>query len=55
MAVAAEWMPVSVRPPHTVEILADEFVYAGVLVVLLMRGVHANRYEPRPVARSVTT
>ncbi len=33
--LSADWMPVSVRLPHTLEILADEFVYAGVLVVLL--------------------
>jgi hypothetical protein len=37
--LAAEWMPVSVRLPHTIEILADEFVYAGVLVLLLTRYV----------------
>jgi hypothetical protein len=28
---------VSVRLPHTLEILADEFVYAGMLVALLVR------------------
>lgn len=33
--IAADWMPVSVRLPHTLEILADEFVYVGVLIVLL--------------------
>jgi hypothetical protein len=33
--LSADWMPVSVRLPHTLEIMADEFVYAGVLVVLL--------------------
>ena len=36
--LVAYWMPVSVRLPHTLEILADEFVYAGVLVALLKRG-----------------
>ncbi len=35
--LSADWMPVSVRLPHTIEIFADEFVYAGVLVVLLMQ------------------
>ncbi len=34
--LAAYWMPVSVRLPHSLEILADEFVYAGALVLLLM-------------------
>lgn len=29
------WLPASVRIPHALEILADEFVYAGVLVLLL--------------------
>jgi hypothetical protein len=33
--LAAYWMPVSVRLPHTLEILADEFVYAGALTLLL--------------------
>jgi hypothetical protein len=33
--LAADWMPVSVRLPHTLEIMADEFVYAGLLVALL--------------------
>lgn len=31
----ATWLPPYVRIPHTLEILADEFVYAGVLVLLL--------------------
>ena len=31
------WMPVSVRLPHTLEIFADELVYAGVLTVLLKK------------------
>lgn len=33
--IASYWMPLSVRLPHTLEILADEFVYVGVLVALL--------------------
>jgi hypothetical protein len=31
----ATWLPLYVRIPHTLEILADEFVYAGALVWLL--------------------
>lgn len=31
----ATWLPLYVRLPHTIEILADEFVYAGALVLLL--------------------
>jgi hypothetical protein len=31
----ANWMPWSLRLPHMIEILFDEFVYAGVLVLLL--------------------
>ncbi|MGE5141722.1 MAG: hypothetical protein ACM3JD_19830 [Rudaea sp.] len=33
--LSADWMPVSIRLPHAIEILADEFTYAAVLVVLL--------------------
>ena len=33
--LSADWMPVSVRLPHTLEIMADEFVYAAALVALL--------------------
>ena len=33
--VIANWMPWSLRLPHLLEILADEFVYAGALVMLL--------------------
>lgn len=33
--IAADWMPVSVRLPHMLEIMADEFVYAGALTLLL--------------------
>jgi hypothetical protein len=35
--LAADYMPWSVRIPHTLEILADEFVYAGALALLLAR------------------
>jgi hypothetical protein len=41
--LAAYWMPVSVRLPHSLEILADEFVYAGALVMLLMPGRSTTR------------
>lgn len=33
----ATWLPLYVRVPHLLEILADEFVYAGVLVLLLKK------------------
>jgi hypothetical protein len=32
------WLPLYVRIPHTLEMLADEFVYAGLLVLLVTRG-----------------
>ncbi len=32
------WLPPYIRFPHALEILADEFVYAGVLVILLTKG-----------------
>lgn len=48
----ATWFPTYVRLPHTVEILADEFVYAGALVLLLGKGellMHrAGRLTPKP-------
>ncbi len=34
----ATWLPVYVRFPHTLEILADEFVYAGALLLVLLPG-----------------
>ncbi len=42
--LSADWMPVSVRLPHAIEILADEFTYAAVLVVLLF-GARASTVE----------
>jgi hypothetical protein len=42
--IMANWMPWSLRLPHMIEILFDEFVYAGALVWLLG--------SPRRVARS---
>jgi hypothetical protein len=35
--LAAFWLPLAVRVPHSLEILADEFVYAGALVLLLTK------------------
>jgi hypothetical protein len=36
--LGAYYMPLTVRLPHTLEILADSFAYAGVLVALLAKG-----------------
>jgi len=36
--LGAYYMPLAVRIPHTLEILADSFVHAGLLVVLLSKG-----------------
>jgi hypothetical protein len=36
--LGAYYMPLAVRVPHTLEILADSFVYAGVLVMILGSG-----------------
>jgi hypothetical protein len=36
--LGAYYMPLTIRVPHALEILADSFVYAGVLVVLLAKG-----------------
>lgn len=35
LMLIATWMPLAVRGPHTLEILGDEFVYAGLLAWLL--------------------
>jgi hypothetical protein len=35
--LVAVWMPLSVRLPHTLEIFADEYTYAALLVLLLAR------------------
>jgi hypothetical protein len=43
----ATWLPLYVRVPHTLEIFADEFVYAGALVLLLGKGqLFARRAQP---------
>lgn len=42
----ATWLPPYVRIPHTLEILADEFVYAGALVLLLGKGALLTRRAP---------
>jgi hypothetical protein len=44
--LAATYMPFSVRVPHTLEILADSFVHAGLLVLLLW---------PRPATQARPT
>jgi hypothetical protein len=31
----ATWMPLGLRLPHMIEILFDEFLYAGALVLLM--------------------
>jgi hypothetical protein len=36
--LGAYYMPLAVRIPHSLEILADSFAYAGVLVAILARG-----------------
>lgn len=51
--LAADWMPVAVRLPHTLEILADEFVYTGLLVALLVQGNESARRDSRSVALSI--
>ena len=38
----AYWLPWSLRVPHTLEILADEFIYSGVLVALLTKKASAG-------------
>lgn len=43
------WLPVYVRLPHTLEILADEFVYAGALVFLLGKGHAVTQTIATPV------
>jgi len=37
LMLIATWLPLYVRFPHTLEILADEFVYAGTLILLLQK------------------
>jgi hypothetical protein len=49
--LAAAWMPLSVRGPHTLEILADSFVYAAALTWLLKgASPRAARMLPRAAA-----
>lgn len=45
------WLPPHVRFPHALEILADEFVYAGVLVALIARS-NAPDKQPRSAVGS---
>ena len=52
----AYWLPMSLRLPHALEILADEFVYAGVLVALLAKGGASTSREQtitQPVSHTV--
>jgi hypothetical protein len=50
--LVATWMPLAIRGPHTLEILADEFVYAGALVWLL--AVRRPAPEPEPAGESTS-
>lgn len=43
------WLPLYVRFPHTLEILADEFVYAGALVLLLGQGRTVTHETPTAI------
>lgn len=54
MLMSAYWMPLSIRVPHSLEILADEFVYAGVLVALLAKDAVSIRQARRPVEQHAT-
>lgn len=47
------WLPLYVRIPHTLEVLADEFAYAGVLVLLFARR-NAPDKQPRGAVESTT-
>ena len=49
--LASDWMPLSVRVPHTLEILADSFVYAGALVLLLTQSRVASDQAQNAVGR----
>ncbi len=48
----AYWMPLTLRVPHTLEILADSFVYAGVLVLLLVKGAAPAQQQQPAAAQS---
>lgn len=52
--LTSTWLPPYVRIPHMLEILADEFVYAGALVLLLGKGEllvrNSSRLMPRKLA-----
>jgi hypothetical protein len=47
----ATWLPVYVRFPHTLEIFADEFVFAGVLVLLMARRDGMSRRAAQGLVR----
>lgn len=44
--VSGYWLPLAVRVPHALEILADSFVYAWALTALLWRGEAGSRRDP---------
>ena len=50
----AYWMPLAVRVPHSLEILADELTYAGVLVTLLVKGSFVSDRKPAAVGSIAT-
>jgi hypothetical protein len=52
--LSAYWMPLSIRVPHSLEIMADEFVYAGVLTALLAKGAMSIRREQRSAEQHAT-
>ena len=45
----SSWLPLSVRIPHSIEMLADEFVYAALLVWLLRERFPFFQRKPQPV------
>jgi hypothetical protein len=48
----AVWLPLDIRIPHTVEMLADSMVHAGALVVLLVPAqAHAGDALPTAALR----
>lgn len=49
--LTAYWLPVSLRLPHALEILADEFVYTGVLVALLAKSGISTSQEQTAAPR----
>ena len=52
--LAASWLPLIVRVTHSLEIFADEFLYAWVLVKLVHRGAAAEPVQ-KPKLQPTTT